>query len=548
MIVKLFLKDAKSNKFWFVQTKNLETIVTYGKVGTKPRTSVKNHKDKATMTKFVDAKILEKINKGYLSKDKKQKKNTVAKDIKPFKLKVNDFNKLCNYLLTDDIKKDDLLQFYFDFEEKHYFTVVNKNQLKTELSENEKKNKKLNYSVTDYNKRKKEYIKKNNFLEVTVKGEYGYLKMNKDWFFDVMESPKFEQIIKKMENKNIAPFAESGVIVIDIPSKLCNQVKKQVIAFGKKTAIDYHPHSNKKIRDLVHPALYPFISGVSKIKSKPKVETEKVDFWNRPYEKSKFQWLPSEFSIQGRKSKIETYVNNLPMNETKLYKNLEELFDLAIPQLERMWLYIQEMKLYNQDDAAYDLKIEKPKVKTTTPFENLQVIVKIVEMHTDKNEITEGAWHVEGMSHENIVMTAVAVLEQNNVKGVLNFKRRFTEKEVEYLYYNVHQDRHSYINDFIDDGLVPLGKYTTSKCKMILFPNSHIHKLDLIGGSKKGIRRVVVFWVVNPNKKIISTKNVEPQQKKIKKVQAKKYRLELMKERKYHKQSFNVREISLCEH
>ena len=116
------------------------------------------------------------------------------------------------------------------------------------------------------------------------------------------------------------------------------------------------------------------------------------------------------------------------------------------------------------------------------------------------------------------------------------------------MYYNVDQIRHSYIDNFINEGLLPLGKYDTSKCKMIFFPNSHIHKLDLEGGAQKGVRRVVVFWVVNPNRKIISTKDVKPQQKKIKRVLAKKHRLELMKERKYHKQSFNVREINLCEH
>ena len=33
-------------------------------------------------------------------------------------------------------------------------------------------------------------------------------------------------------------------------------------------------------------------------------------------------------------------------------------------------------------------------------------------MQPNENETIEGAWHVEGMSHENIVMTAVAVLNK----------------------------------------------------------------------------------------------------------------------------------------
>ena len=184
-----------------------------------------------------------------------------------------------------------------------------------------------------------------------------------------------------------------------------------------------------------------------------------------------------------------------------------------------MWAYIQNMKLYNEDDSVVDLKIENIK-KVSKPFKNL-IIVKIVTISV-KDEL-EGAWHVEGMSHENIVMTAVAVLEQENVDATLSFKRRFTENEVSYLYWNLPQDRPSYVNNFIDEGLVPLGKISTQAGKAILFPNSHVHKLNLIS-SGENTRRIVV-WVINPDKRIISTKDVDIQQKKISKSVAKKYRL-----------------------
>ena len=52
---------------------------------------------------------------------------------------------------------------------------------------------------------------------------------------------------------------------------------------------------------------------------------------------------------------------------------------------------------------------------------------------------------------------------------------------------------------------------------------------------------------INPEKRIISTKDVDPQQN-LKSFDAINHRLELMKERKYLKQNFNVREINLCEH
>ena len=189
--------------------------------------------------------------------------------------------------------------------------------------------------------------------------------------------------------------------------------------------------------------------------------------------------------------------------------------------------------------------ISKNHSVVTKPFNNLQVIVKIVTISV--NDKLNGAWHVEGMSHENIVMTAVSVLEQNGVDAKLNFKRRFTEEEAEYLFSNLDQNRQTYVNNFIDNGLIPLGQLSTQAGKAIIFPNSHVHKLDLIAKGKN-IRRIVVFWVINPDKRIISTKDVDVQQKKINKTQANKYRLKLMEERKYNKQKFNVREINLCEH
>ena len=62
----------------------------------------------------------------------------------------------------------------------------------------------------------------------------------------------------------------------------------------------------------------------------------------------------------------------------------------------------------------------------------------------------------------------------------------------------------------------------------------------------------MVFFVVNPLKRIVSTREVGPQQKHaggtMSLDEAKEHRLELMKERKFNKQDWNVREVELCEH
>ena len=70
------------------------------------------------------------------------------------------------------------------------------------------------------------------------------------------------------------------------------------------------------------------------------------------------------------------------------------------------------------------------------------------------------------------------------------------------------------------------------------------------GGKKR--RRIIVFFLINPERRIVSTREVAVQQEHaggtMKRSEALEHRLELMKERKYAKQDWNVRAIELCEH
>jgi len=107
------------------------------------------------------------------------------------------------------------------------------------------------------------------------------------------------------------------------------------------------------------------------------------------------------------------------------------------------------------------------------------------------------------------------------------------------------------VDDFIQDkGLVPLGRLPLKLGQLTAWPNSHVHKLAPLRNkaSAPAQRRIVVFWLVNPSHRIVSTKHVAPQQGTMSLEDAKQHRLELMEERKLHKQDWNVREVSLCEH
>ena len=217
-------------------------------------------------------------------------------------------------------------------------------------------------------------------------------------------------------NKNMKKIIKEGVcygrkkVSVELEKKL----KANIDELAEKIPVDYHPRSNDIVRDLVHPALYPYIRGVSKLKKDAKVPTdltedESNDFWGRKYEDSKFQWLPTPFKItDGRKCKIQEYINNLDQEAfPELYENLEMLFEKCLPYFEEVWSYSKAVEFFVGEDGDYESEEDSELRKEKVSFSDreLQVIVKVVEYKLQPDQTYEGVWHAEGMSHENIVMT-----------------------------------------------------------------------------------------------------------------------------------------------
>jgi hypothetical protein len=157
------------------------------------------------------------------------------------------------------------------------------------------------------------------------------------------------------------------------------------------------------------------------------------------------------------------------------------------------------------------------------------------------------------MSHEHIIATCVYILDRDDALagGELRFKRAYTIEEAGRLFWNIDQSRPAALEQLIDEGTIPLGSLATPADRIIVFPNSHIHKLSplsVAAGATEARRRVIVFWLVDPNVTIPSTRDVPAQQAVIPHEEALAIRLELMEERRRHKQTLNVRAVSLCEH
>ncbi|TFK36208.1 hypothetical protein BDQ12DRAFT_610196 [Crucibulum laeve] len=127
---------------------------------------------------------------------------------------------------------------------------------------------------------------------------------------------------------------------------------------------DWHPGSDKKVLDLVHPSLFPLVYGRSRVLREgvagldncierygegevlgiPKAWEAREKYENRrdsskddakwhqaPYSR-KFQWLPCEVDISGDEARITSYINNLHPEEYKpLYSLIEQIISRAIP-------------------------------------------------------------------------------------------------------------------------------------------------------------------------------------------------------------------------
>ncbi|XP_066913665.1 uncharacterized protein [Clytia hemisphaerica] len=354
-----------------------------------------------------------------------------------------------------------------------------------------------------------------------------------------------------------------------VPDNLRDSLRNNIDKLANETEIDFHPNSNDVVRDLVHPALYSYIKGVSKLKKLPDVdpptskkskEESEKDFWGRPYEDSKFQWLPTPFHVsEDGKCSIKEYINNLDKDKfPEMYDDLEKLFEVFLPYFEEVWAYSKTMEFWQEDSdedvnfsSEESFKFSKPDVKFRD--QELQVITKIVDYTLQPGQSYEGVWHAEGMSHENIVMTGLYFIDRDAdlTGGDLRFKRAFHIDERAQVFWNVPQERPVVVNQFASEAYIPLGHFPTKEGYIMIFPNCHIHKIAKFvneSKTKAASRRIVVFFFVNPEKKIISTREVAPQQGVIRARSAKKFRLDLMTERKYNKDKLNVRELELCEH
>ncbi|KAF9481713.1 hypothetical protein BDN70DRAFT_919662, partial [Pholiota conissans] len=217
-------------------------------------------------------------------------------------------------------------------------------------------------SVTD----KLDWNIKVNKPEITAKWKEEALASNHEDLTEKMIDYCLDELRYRSTLVSILPIRPPPIVVYNgdvvksdfaLSSQFKEELQEAVKAFEAsipESLKDWHPGSDGKVWDLVHPSLYPLVYGRSKIldngqrttladcisqcgqgqTSEVPTEEESIQksqyFTDTPYSR-KFQWLPCEVDISGDEARITSYINNLhPHREQRLYGLLEKLIDASI--------------------------------------------------------------------------------------------------------------------------------------------------------------------------------------------------------------------------
>lgn len=329
-----------------------------------------------------------------------------------------------------------------------------------------------------------------------------------------------------------------------VPNQVRDQLIQEVSAL-EELAPDWHPESNEQVLDLVHPSLFCYVDGVTKVLPEDRR-------YNKGAEKpNALQWLPAEVEIHNGQAKIVSEINNLPRNQNiGFYSVIEGIFNLFLPNLQAC------METYL---STHSLLRNASRRNESTP-RKLQVIVKLANtvLTPEKPEFPGGNWHLEGHADEHIVATGIYYYQNENVvDSGLYIRIPLREDDEQDLNYGQDDFRGLPVHYLLkpereQPGIQHLGPVQTNEHDCLIFPNFVQHKVStfkLEDPTKPGVRKILLFWIVDPNVKILSTADVEKPDYSLR--DAKLYREMLMYQRKNEvddRKKLYETELSLCEH
>ncbi|KAL2911084.1 hypothetical protein HK105_209464 [Polyrhizophydium stewartii] len=337
----------------------------------------------------------------------------------------------------------------------------------------------------------------------------------------------------------VAPGAVSRTFVSDdaIPghlrAALAAYVQDLESAPGYK--FNWHPNGNGQLLDLVHPAMFsveygrtPIARHSDRVGSTAMLPLHLLASRMRPADEpfltrlpllelssQKTQWLPTEVRVESNGSvSILSPINGLnPVWHRQLYVLVAKVFERFVPLLEGLsglvgsdFVRLSSHSGQSQNTSKAGPLSFVPPNKPPTPISlrgrNLQLFVKLTTVHLtpDRPQYAAGAWHNEGRSNEAIVASGICYYDSENVTDAKLFFRPLNSPS----FFSYHP------SDMPDDQWM-----ATPKGRCIAFSNMLRHRVgnfELVDPKKPGFRRILVFFLVDPAKRIVSTAHVAPQQ------------------------------------
>jgi hypothetical protein len=279
----------------------------------------------------------------------------------------------------------------------------------------------------------------------------------------------------------------------------------------------FYTDDNRSFRQIeVEPCRIPNVELHPEDKEANICHFNRANFWGRYYHSKLDQYsvLPSYVSVSPNGDcSFDTYIPHLGWSPNdsahlELYRSLSLLLKKALPYIESVYSYSYAMsRLVNirRDKKPAPSPLQPLNVQPISlRGQKLQVITHIVEDAVKGNwNVLESnlrnGWHLEGRNCEEIVLTCLYILDNDDALqvGELEFQRM------------IASDEKPFVDRWIE--LAPLGKVAACSGRLIVYPNCHIKRsASLPQGTVGGKRRVVMFHLVNPLRRIRSTKEDAP--------------------------------------
>ncbi|KAF7368720.1 hypothetical protein MVEN_00196700 [Mycena venus] len=248
---------------------------------------------------------------------------------------------------------------------------------------------------------------------------------------------------------------------------------------------DWHPGSDGKVLDLVHPSLYCIVYGRTHayLPGKPRIPSNLCQVDPPPNTAAKeFMlsetscWMPSDFTVHedGSVKLVSPYINNLhPTRHRNLYPIIEEILSGFIPLWERVlgdinrendrepfvnsgrlgeigcvwgtkgepWPkndpdsdddreefldeFFAEAKKVFPEANNYTGQLEAQFAPLSLRGRNIQCIVKFanIQLTPETPRYHGGSWHIEGMVNERIIASGIYYYDEENIEqSTLSFR------------------------------------------------------------------------------------------------------------------------------